>query len=184
MKVPVSIILLALAFLVGCAVTNKGPGAVSVAHDRTSLSLSANIQQPGEIVLPRGGFTIVAPKIDDDVAIQVCASTDRKIIDQIKVGENISNHPCFAVGTGMAMPAALPPLYSVPLYIDAGDAHNYYSVERRSSSRDAATIVSVNDVSNIDEAPLAPTYMVVVIDKNNNKTLDAGEFWVTKVTWK
>lgn len=183
MKVPISIILLVLV-LAGCATIHKGPGAVYVAHDRTSLSLSANIQQPGEIALPQRGFTIVAPKIDDDVAIQVCASTNRKIIDQVKVGENIANHPCFAVGTGMAMPAALPPLYSVPLYIDAGDAHNYYSVERRSTSRDAATIVSVNDVSNIDETPLAPTYLVVVIDKNKNKTLDVGEFWVTKVIWK
>jgi len=182
MKAGISTILFVLA-LAGCAATNKSAKLVFITPDKVSINLSTNIRQPNEIDLPSGGFSIVAPKIDDDVAIQVCASANRKIIDQIKIGGSIDSHPCFTPGTGMAMRETQPPLYSVPLIIKTGEAHNYYSDDRRRSDKDT-TIISVNEVANADETPLGPTYLVVLIDRNKNSTLDDGELWIAKITWK
>ena len=123
------------------------------------------------------------PSLASTAALQVCATNDRKPILDLKLGFSIDDSHCFNRGSGMAMVIPIPPSYEVPLIIRGGNAHNYYSSDRRVDGTKNTT-VNINSVMAIDGATMGKTYLLIYIDKNQDQIMSKDELWFAKVTWE
>jgi len=188
------LILIGMAFLIGCSTTGEKKLAQPLTNVRTvsistnmknsrSIGLSQDLNKITEVTLPRSGFQIVtSPNLENRIALQVCASNDQESAQDIKLGSSIDESNCFGVGTGMAMPRATPPNYEVPLIISNGSGHNYYVSERRIDETEKST-VNINSVITANGATMSETYLIVYIDKNKDRAISRDELWFAKITW-
>jgi hypothetical protein len=140
------------------------------------------VQNVSLLNLPKAGFKIISDVIDKDVAIQICSSNDEEILSALKIGASHDSHPCFSLGTGLAMEPSPAPFHPVPLIISDGFAHNYYSFERREQGKEHVAI-HVEGVQTDSDATFDKTNILIIIDKNKNRIFDEGEYWFAKVNW-
>ena len=115
-----------------------------------------------------------APELSP-IAVQICASLERRIFDQVRPGLSTSQVPCYRPGTGMATSSEDP--RDLELLLSSGDGHNYYSADRRIDQRDYMDIF----VAGIWErsgtnASTRTVYAIVFIDDNQNRVIEATEY--------
>lgn len=149
------VIVACLVLLAGCATkrddqstqTNTYSVYISAGDKNGHLiELSQDAEKPTGLTLSTNGFQIVgSPHLDDKIAIQVCASNNDESMGSIKIRHKTGEARCFHVGSGMAVPPTELPNNYVPLIVSDGNAHNYYSVERRVSNQ-TNTLVNINSV--------------------------------------
>jgi mono/diheme cytochrome c family protein len=110
-------------------------------------------------------------------AIQLCASRDRRIFDQVKPGIATSKVPCYGEGTGMATSSIGDDPRGLRLFLSKGDGHNYYNSIRRVDAS-AYSDLFVNGIAEVSGAPIAvgTVYVIVFVDDNGDRNMDASEF--------
>ena len=174
-------------FLSGCAINTNKPAEnideISISQNGKVFPFSSNIDNPVHISINAGSFLLKSPLLNDKVPVQVCATNSREAMDRLKTIKIIRKHPCFSIGTGLAMPRVADPKTGLPLFISNGSGHNYYSSGRRFSSSEDITIY-VKDVKPARAAHSANTYVIVVVDKNRDNNLQDGEAWFSIIHWK
>jgi hypothetical protein len=142
-------------------------------------ALSQDEKHPTPLKLSLSGLRLSVPALlDDEVAIQLCASS--KALPTLVGDVEIDSLDCLASGTGLAM-ANTPPARGLPMYVSEGDGHNYYSVERR-VSKDGQTIVNINRV--IDASAGQQTHILVLINANQDSIASPQERWYATATWE
>lgn len=183
---------LALCLLIGCSkIGTKGdhistkPVYLLTSKDSSQpIFLSQDVNKIPEIKLSKNGFQIVLPvQLNDAIPIQVCASNTNASIYNLVLYRSVDESPCFQLGTGVAMHIARHPDYSVPLFISRGNAHNHYSSDRRVIVG-SKTLVNVNSVIPLNGATMADTFLVIMIDTNQDKAISNGELWFAKISWE
>ena len=186
-------ILTCMAFLTGCATTAgnqqnttrvQGVYIAATAGSNLLTELSQDANKITELRLSKSGFRIIAPpNLDNRVPIQVCASNSKRPILNVELDRAINQNNCFKDGTGMAMERTFPPDYYVPLIISNGNAHNYYSDDRR-SAKATETTVNINEIYATHGATISATYLIILIDRNQDHTISKDELWFAKITWQ
>ena len=156
---------------------------VSILQDGEEFTLSTDLNNPSYISITTGNFIIKTPLADDNVSIQVCASSKIQSINTLKITKEITEHPCFRPGTGTAMRPITAPQFWIPFYVTNGQSHNYYSSDRRVSSDDSISI-HVEKVSFVRVPPSTESYVIIIIDKNIDTKIQDGEVWYGKIYWK
>jgi mono/diheme cytochrome c family protein len=108
-------------------------------------------------------------------AIQVCASRDRRIFDQVKPGLPTGKAACFADGTGIASSGLNDDPRRSRLFLSSGDGHNYYNSLRRVDGAGYSDIF----VTGIAESPshaVGTVYAILFVDDNGDEVMDDAEF--------
>ena len=110
-------------------------------------------------------------------AIQVCASRDRKVLEQVKTGLHIAKIPCFMIGTGMATSGPGDDPRKMELFLSDGDGHNYYSPERRvdGSGHTDLFIAGLVGTSGKNETG-GTVHAIVFVDDNRNNLIEDREY--------
>jgi hypothetical protein len=132
---------------------------------------------PFVFLIPMLNRQIDASHFVKQVPIQICATTDRRVFSQVKSGVNLTGIPCFRPGTGMATSKRGDSPQSMRLFLSDGDAHNYFSDDRRIDGAQYSSLY-INGIvkRNGDTSFTGPIYVVIYRDKNMNGIVDELEY--------
>jgi hypothetical protein len=110
-------------------------------------------------------------------AVQICASPDRAIFDQVRRGLMTAQVPCYRPGTGMATSRGGDDPRGMELFLSSGDGHNYYTVDRRIDQGDHVDIF-VAGIRGLSAENLSSgtVYAIVFIDDNQNRVIEDTEY--------
>ncbi|MFC1884799.1 hypothetical protein ACFL2O_08515 [Thermodesulfobacteriota bacterium] len=179
------ILLCSIVLITGCATINvdtkdyAGSPIMRAAFIQNGKTVSVN--QSGNsstLVLADEPFSILLPNDNEYRAIQICASLDNRIYNQLAKSKKLQTVPCFRTGTGMA-PSPKGSKRGWFLRIRKGKSHNYYPESRTVNGRKyrLIRIAGMNYSKNKDKMKDgSPVYMIIFIDKNNNRVVDRNEY--------
>lgn len=156
----------------------EGSDVLGIAFFQEASQVSVVRGNNGSIVkIKPGPFEILVPYMYPSIAVQICAFEEHKIFSQFSLKKNLQDIPCFSPGTGLAV-SRENSNNRFNLYITNGFAHNYFHVSR-STNGTRYRMISVNSIIENKDASKQPVYnefyMVVFMDKNNNKKMDKNE---------
>jgi hypothetical protein len=123
-------------------------------------------------------FELWFPSLKNDAALQVCAWHDDSIFT-LDSELSMDSTRCFAAGTGMATAA-----YADGSLVQAVDGHNYYAGERvEAAGVDGYSKIYVSrtgsaygEMDPLSGAAVEDLYVVAVIDRDQDRVLDPGEY--------
>lgn len=132
-------------------------GEQVVAHEEDGVK-TINLKEPGFVMLLPPGQR----------PIQICAGDSAEIFAMSRP----DNSPCYAPGSGMALPDQ-PPEQGWTLTLSSGYAHNYYHTSRTVNGAHHRAVY-INGISG--KRPTDKVFLTIYIDANGNKKVEAGEY--------